>query len=680
MENPHTITKTLTLLLLGLLLPLLIIMSLEAGISGDEYLHLEQAEMVLDYYKTFGQDKSALHTPVTNLKYYGQSFDNFTLLVAQIFNVEDLFALRHIFNALAGWLTILFTLLVAVELAGWHTAFIALLLMSATPFFTGHALNNLKDIPFALGYAASLFFMIKWIPRRHLRPIGWWLGLVLSLALLFSIRPGGLLAFAYLWGFTLLTLFYEHRQGHPSLNLAKTIVELIVISGTAWLIGCLFWPYALENPVWHPIKSFIVMSDYPVTIRQLFEGKLQWSDLLPWYYLPKIMLLTIPVAVWLGLALFAATAPFKMRKQKIFTSLNTIFIIIAAFFPVIWIIVTDANVYGSWRHVLFVLPPLAVASAVGFKTALSLLHRVIKSPKIVNSLGLVALILLLWHPLKFTIRNQPLQYLYFNQLAGGLKNAFGNYEADYYFHTIKPAAEWLKNHLRKTGERDVILASNFETAWYFRDSEVVVQHPYTNYYNKEYLDWDYGIFAAAYLYKATIDKQLWPPKGTIHTINVEGVPVCAVVKRPTNATYEAVKAMGAGHYEKADSLLAVAIAKDPNNENSWLQAGLLSLKMGNTEEALLDMEETLHILPNYEPALLNLGKIYAGKGQWTKALETLTHLLIVNPKYLPAYLERADVYLHFKEFEKAKKILNDCLTIKPGYTPAIEKLNTIDYL
>ena len=52
------------------------ILSLEAGISGDEKVHYEQSEKVLNYYKTFGKDKSALNTPTSHLKHYGQSFDN----------------------------------------------------------------------------------------------------------------------------------------------------------------------------------------------------------------------------------------------------------------------------------------------------------------------------------------------------------------------------------------------------------------------------------------------------------------------------------------------------------------------------------------------------------------------------------------------------------------------------
>src|SRR5512133_3552048 len=62
----------------------------EAGISGDEEVHYRQSVKVYDYFASYGQDKSALDTPVSHLKYYGQSFDNLTTILIRWFNVEDI--------------------------------------------------------------------------------------------------------------------------------------------------------------------------------------------------------------------------------------------------------------------------------------------------------------------------------------------------------------------------------------------------------------------------------------------------------------------------------------------------------------------------------------------------------------------------------------------------------------
>jgi hypothetical protein len=46
-----------------------------APMSGDEYVHVEQAEKNISYLRSLGQEKEALNTPISRLKHYGQSFD-----------------------------------------------------------------------------------------------------------------------------------------------------------------------------------------------------------------------------------------------------------------------------------------------------------------------------------------------------------------------------------------------------------------------------------------------------------------------------------------------------------------------------------------------------------------------------------------------------------------------------
>ena len=36
------------------------------------------------------------------------------------------------------------------------------------------------------------------------------------------------------------------------------------------------------------------------------------------------------------------------------------------------------------------------------------------------------------------------EYIYFNELIGGFKNAYGDYESDYYFNSLKATADYLK--------------------------------------------------------------------------------------------------------------------------------------------------------------------------------------------------------------------------------------------
>ena len=74
----------------------------DAGISGDEYFHYDQSISVYNYLASLGKDTSALNTPNTHLKYYGQSFDNLTTILIKWFNIDDVFLFRHLSCSIAG--------------------------------------------------------------------------------------------------------------------------------------------------------------------------------------------------------------------------------------------------------------------------------------------------------------------------------------------------------------------------------------------------------------------------------------------------------------------------------------------------------------------------------------------------------------------------------------------------
>ena len=76
------------------------------------------------------------------------------------------------------------------------------------------------------------------------------------------------------------------------------------VTAVAWLLGILLWPFALQSPVRNVLESYRVMAHFPDTFRQIFEGKVEWSDFMPWYYLLKSMSITIPLIVYRGFCLF----------------------------------------------------------------------------------------------------------------------------------------------------------------------------------------------------------------------------------------------------------------------------------------------------------------------------------------------------------------------------------------
>lgn len=181
------------------LLLLMLIGSRKAGINCDEVLHYDHSVAVYNYFSSHGTDKSALNTPETHLRYYGQSYDNLVTILSIWLRIDDVYAFRHLMSSLAGWLTIVVTATFAIWLLGYGAGITVLLLFALSPAFLGHSQNNLKDVPFALAYISGIFFILKFL--SSIRVIPWKTSILLTLSVAFciSIRAGGLLLICYLF-------------------------------------------------------------------------------------------------------------------------------------------------------------------------------------------------------------------------------------------------------------------------------------------------------------------------------------------------------------------------------------------------------------------------------------------------------------------------------------------------
>ncbi|RLD35570.1 MAG: hypothetical protein DRI73_02350 [Bacteroidetes bacterium] len=660
--------KTAFYFLSVVLLFIMPMFSLDAGISGDEKVHYDQSLKVYNYYKSFGKDKSALDTPQSHLKYYGQSFDNITTIIIKWLKINDIYKFRHIANSLAGWLTIFIAGLLAVFLGGYRTGILTLFLLLISPRFMGHSWNNLKDIPFALGYIASLYFIFLFLKKLRKPGFKTICLLVISLAFAISIRISGILLIFYFLLFLGLYMISEHLSRNQKIEkkqLSRLILLVPVIILVAYIGGLLLWPFGLESPVKNPWISYKAMAGFPTTLRQIFEGSIYWSDQFPWYYLLKYMLISIPALIITGLILFFAFS------RKIMNSQNWIyifFLIIAVIFPLAFIILKGSNVYGGWRHVIFIYPPMVILATLGFNSLLETYKKMI-----FKLFFLVIIIVLSIHPVKFILKNHPYEYLYFNEITGGLKGAYGNYETDYYFHSIREASEWLisYNDENKLNDKKLKIAMNFPESWFFRNQNEQISIQFINYYYRANYDWDFSIIANEYLNPYQLMQKIWPPENTIHTIRVEGIPVCAILKRITKDNYLGFVELSKGNYKQSKILLKKSLEKSVNNEAALINLAETYVKLENYDSAKIYLNKCLKIYPDYEVALNQLAIIAQTEGNFKEAERLFIKNLSNNNKYFPSYIGLAKLYFETNQPKSAIKYLNTCLKINPRFKPAL---------
>jgi hypothetical protein len=600
-----------------------------AAVNVDEMLHYPHAKKVVNWYFTGGADKSSLLSPVDNLQFYGQSVDNFTALVNRVFNIDKEFITRHYTGAFFFWLLLLLAGMLARKITGnYWVATLSVLFILISPRIFGQAFGNLKDIPFAVGYLAGIILILSYL--KQFPQVKWSTVLLLGLAIAYtsSVRIGGLILFAYLAvgiGALLFTKPFLLKYVFTTKScFVRFLGQGLAIAAIGYFAGLLFWPYALQDVFRHPLESLSVMEHYKVSIKQIFEGDVVWSTQLPWHYLPKWIVISTPVFILLGFIYFLAFLTYNFSKpfnEQLFLEL---FVLFTLAFPVFYVIYIGSNLYSGLRQMLFVIPLLTVFAAVG-------VYRLYQS-KMIKILRLPALLitgLLMLLPVKHQAITFPVDYVYFNALAGGNKKAWGNYEYDYYFHGIKKASQHL---LDEIGHNKVKVAMNCQLPNYF-EKHKNVDFVYTRYLERSSADWDYGIFGINYIHPYQLKNNTWQPASVENTFYHRGNPLVMIIKRNNRDAYDGIWALKHREYEKAKELLHKALKTDSNNVWLFVNLANLNLAQHNYTDFDANIKQARAIHPQYEPLYLLEAQKHYNRGEYAQSMEVLNELIAVNPRY-----------------------------------------------
>lgn len=633
------------------------IMSKDAGNSGDEdKFQIPQGRNILSYYQSDKQDTTCLS--FENLKYYGSSFDYWTALYCDKFHVDEIAQVRHVANSLLGWCCILFVGLIAYRMGGkddkdgWGAGVIAMILMFISPRFLGHSFNNPKDIPLAAGVIMSIYYILMFFRQasdqsRKMPKVSTMIMLALSIALAISIRIGGLIIVGYfgLWGL-LWAIFRKSDKGYDWTGFFRTLGLAIAICIVGFFVGILRWPYAMQAPIANSMDSYKAMSQFAIGIRQIYEGTMMWSDALPWYYTPKFILTTIPIAVIFGW-IFSLCLGWRKKGLEL---IEKVMILFCFLFPVVWIVITRANVYGGWRHSLFVYPPMVASAALGFSECLNKLKEM-KQGRILSIAAAVVMAVMMVGPVRHICANHPYEYVYFNEFAGGNKKAFGQYEMDYYYHSMREATEWVVEHAEvsdmQLGEKTIIGTWLPEPTKYFiRHDTTRFKHNFIRWYQRGTADWDYLVFpitgiAPEYL---KCDK-VFPPKETVHTIEVDGVPIGLVLKRQDKNDYYGAEQRKAGNIDSAVYYYRKALAYNPYNEAVLMEMAEIYLQMRQPDSALLMCQRFMEIEPSNDNANYMAAYAYLVKGDVNQAVSTCESIKKHNFKFAGAYTLLLQIYM-----------------------------------
>jgi hypothetical protein len=422
------------------------------GLGWDDFTHSQYGELLLAFYSSGFRDTRAFS--FVNLYMYGGGFDMAAALLAKVLPF-DLFETRRLAGAAVGLLGLFAIWRLGRRIGGPLAGLIALVLLAACPPYYGHMFINCKDMPFAVTMAITLLGIVRALEEYPQPTPATWLLFGLGLGLSIGSRIMG--GFAVLYALAALVLIVTVEARSNGLRVAagrlggflRTLLPSIIV---AYAVMALVWPWSARDPL-NPIRTVLYFAHFfEKPWRELFAGELILAPNMPRSYLPVLFGLQIP-EILLALAIMGLAGALAMtarptvpaRRRAIYLS-----VLLAAILPIAVAVATRPAMYNGIRHFVFVIPPLALLGGLagGF-----LLERAQQVGRPILIAGYAVLLAGLALPVIEMVRLHPYQYVYFNQIAGGIRGAEGRYMLDYWGLAFKQASQELLARLSERGER-----------------------------------------------------------------------------------------------------------------------------------------------------------------------------------------------------------------------------------
>ncbi len=427
----------------------------QQGIPIDDPIQQLYGEYCAEWYASGFEDERALS--LRNLALYGGAFEILPGYIHNTYPDAPIFPLRRLLGALVGLLGVIAAWRLTYVLSrSSRTSFIAVALLLLNPFFIGHQVFNSKDGPFAALYLGCLYYLVVAIQRLPSWSIRTSAKIGLTLGLLLGIRVGGVLiippiALGIAWA-----LWQCTRRGSLSTKVAT--LRLFAIGGVVLVVGyatmLATWPAAQMAPFAQPWEALTASVKFGWNGQVRFFGELPKAMELPRYYDPLLLVLQTPEVFLLGFLAFMVAAWGVIRSSPSKLRTQILVVITAGVLPLITIVGGNAILFDKARHILFVIGPFAVLSAIGWNWVLS-------KGSHVKRLGMATMGVLFILPLVRAVQLHPYQYAYFNELSGGHGQGYEDFGADYWFLSGWEALTALDSYLTSTGDPSESVAVYF---------------------------------------------------------------------------------------------------------------------------------------------------------------------------------------------------------------------------
>lgn len=308
---------------------------------------------------------------------------------------------------------------------------------------------------------------------------------------------------------------------------------------------------------------------------------------------------------------------------------------------------------------------------------------------LISAGGMVIIMLLLIGPIRHIVKNHPYEYVYFNELEGGIENAYGNYEMDYYYHSTREASEWVMANAEPKADGSKIRVATWHTAsveYFFRNDTSKFAVTFARWYEKGNVDWDYAIFTITGMAPEQLkNPKAFPPINCVKTIDVDGKPICIILKREDKNDLLGFQYKQKNSVDTAIYYFKNALAYDPYNITalSNITESYFNLAQTRQNRLYLDtakiyIDQTLSFLPKYEPANYFMAHYYMMNGDFDGAIKCCRFIIdSANFKFKAAYSLMCNCYLQKNDLKNAQKSIEALIEIDQLDNQAVQQLIAI---
>jgi hypothetical protein len=432
------------------------------GLTVDEFNTDDYGPKALAWYTSGFKDRSHFETVEFSLWYYGPWFHMLTAYL-QSFDFADRITVRHAMTFVVGLGGIAALLPIGRLAVGRRAGLAAIVLCLTTGYLYGSLFFTPIDVPFLAAMTwATLAIMVM---TRQVLP-SWCATVVTGLltGLAIATRTGGIITHAYLLGALILCAaqFFAERGRLTLQYLLQLAARYGAVVGIAWIGAIALWPWLqIGNPFAQFKIALVHFATIPMSYDFLHWGERIATDALPRTYIPGQLMARLPDGFLLLLAaalIYAIAAAIMVIHESaskwrldhaaglraavlsLAQARGVLIVCAAVVLPLGFLIAQRATIYDGIRHVMFVIPMLAILAGVGWVAILPVLRRapVVAAVAVGAYVGSLVVTLAALH---------PLEYIAMSAVAGGTRGAYDRFEQDYWSVAATEALRRLERRL-----------------------------------------------------------------------------------------------------------------------------------------------------------------------------------------------------------------------------------------